>query len=86
VIQVADLVFDATYEDGSQPGGVSVRVENIPAHAVAPFKTALAQHDTRTALVREATPGTLAHPVVADRPRSWPQATIKKWEDCWLCC
>jgi len=41
VIQVAGLVFDATYGDGSQPGGVSVRVENILADAVAPFKTAL---------------------------------------------
>jgi len=53
VIQVADLVFDVTDEDGSQLGGISVRVENIPAHAVVPFKTALAQHDARTALVRE---------------------------------
>jgi hypothetical protein len=42
-----------TTDDGSQLGGVSVRVENIPVHAVAPFKTALAQHDARTALVRE---------------------------------
>ena len=53
LVKVADLVFDVTDEEGSQLGGVSVRIENIPAHAITPFKIALAQRDARSALVRE---------------------------------
>jgi hypothetical protein len=52
-VQVADLVFDVTDEEGSQLGGVSVRVDNIPAKGTAPFRIALQQRDARTALVRE---------------------------------
>jgi hypothetical protein len=52
-VRVADLVFDVTDEDGSQLGGVAVRVENIAPHAVVPFKTTLEQRNARSALVRE---------------------------------
>lgn len=52
-VKVADLVFDVTDDEGSQLGGVSVRIENIPGHAIAPFKITLEQRDARSALVRE---------------------------------
>jgi hypothetical protein len=53
IVRVADLVFDVTDKEGSQLGGVSVRVENIPARSTVPFRLALEQHDAQTALVRE---------------------------------
>jgi hypothetical protein len=52
-VRVADLVFDVTDNEGSQLGGVSVRVENIPPRGIAPFRLVLPQRDARTALVRE---------------------------------
>ncbi len=52
-VRVADLVFDVTDEDGSQLGGVAVRVENIPAKSTAAFKVVLEQQKARSALVRE---------------------------------
>jgi hypothetical protein len=53
MVRVADLVFDITDQDGSQLGGVSVRVENIAPKAVASFRVTLPQKTARTALVRE---------------------------------
>lgn len=53
VVRTADLVFDVTDEEGSQLGGVSVKVENIPARGMAAFRVALQQRDAKTALVRE---------------------------------
>jgi hypothetical protein len=53
VVRVADVVFDVTDEDGSQLGGVAVRVENIAARSTANFKVGLEQRGARTALVRE---------------------------------
>lgn len=52
-IGTVDLVLDVTDEEGSQLGGVAVRVENVPAHAVVPFRKALEQRNARSALVRE---------------------------------
>jgi hypothetical protein len=52
-IDVADVVFDLTDQEGSQLGGVSVRVEHIPAKGTASFKVTVPQTDARTALVRE---------------------------------
>jgi hypothetical protein len=52
-VQAADLVFDVTDDEGSQLGGVSVTVENIPARGTAAFRIPLQQRDARTALVRE---------------------------------
>jgi len=52
-ISVAELIFDVTDEEGSQLGGVSVRVENVPARAIVPFKSPLQQQSARSALVRE---------------------------------
>jgi hypothetical protein len=52
-VQVAEIVFDVTDEEGSQLGGVSVQVDNIPARGTAPFRVPLQQHGARTALVRE---------------------------------
>jgi len=53
IVNVADLVFDVTDSDGSQLGGVSVKIENIPAKGTATFRLSLPQHEGRTALVRE---------------------------------
>jgi hypothetical protein len=53
LVRVADLVFDITDQEGSQLGGVSVRVENIPAKGTSTFRYVLPQRDGRTALVRE---------------------------------
>jgi len=53
LVRVADIVFDVTDEEGSQLGGVSVRVENIAPRAIAPFKIRLEQQGARSALVRE---------------------------------
>jgi hypothetical protein len=53
LVRVADLVFDVTDQEGSQLGGVAVRVENIPAKGIANFRQALPQRDARTVLVRE---------------------------------
>lgn len=53
IVRVADVVFDVTDEDGSQLGGVAVRVENIAARSVAPFKVTVEQRGARSALVRE---------------------------------
>jgi hypothetical protein len=53
LVRVADVVFDITDNEGSQLGGVSVRVENIPAKGTAPFRLVLPQRAARTALVRE---------------------------------
>jgi hypothetical protein len=53
LVRVADLVFDVTDNEGSQLGGVSVRVENIPPRGTAPFRLVLPQREARTALVRE---------------------------------
>jgi len=52
-ISVAELIFDVTDDEGSQLGGVSVRVENVPPHAIVPFKSVLQQQAARSALVRE---------------------------------
>jgi hypothetical protein len=52
-ISVAELIFDITDDEGSQLGGVSVRVENVPPHAIVPFKSVLQQQNARSALVRE---------------------------------
>lgn len=52
-VRVADVVFDITDQEGSQLGGVSVRVENIPAKGTAGFRIALPQNTARNALVRE---------------------------------
>jgi hypothetical protein len=52
-VSVADVIFDVTDEDGSQLGGVAVRVENIAPKATASFKVTLEQQAARTALVRE---------------------------------
>jgi hypothetical protein len=53
MVRVADVVFDITDNGGSQLGGVSVRVENIPPKGTLPFRLALPQATARTALVRE---------------------------------
>jgi hypothetical protein len=53
LVQVADIVFDVTDEDGSQLGGVAVRVENIAAKSTATFKVNVEQQAARAALVRE---------------------------------
>jgi len=53
MVRVADMVFDITDQDGSQLGGVSVRVENIAPKGVATFRMSLPQKTARTALVRE---------------------------------
>jgi hypothetical protein len=52
-ISVAELVFDVTDEEGSQLGAVSVRVEDVAARAIVPFKSVLQQQNARGALVRE---------------------------------
>jgi hypothetical protein len=52
-VTLAELIFDVTDDEGSQLGGVSVRIENVPAHAIMPFKTVLQQQNARSALVRE---------------------------------
>jgi hypothetical protein len=53
VVKIADLVFDVTDDEGSQLGGVAVRVENIQPRAIVPFKVTLEQRNARSALVRE---------------------------------
>jgi hypothetical protein len=52
-VQMADIVFDVTDDEGSQLGGVSVRVDNIPANGTAPFRVTLPQRTAQNALVRE---------------------------------
>jgi hypothetical protein len=52
-VRVADIVFDVTNSEGSQVGGVSVRVENIPARQIASFRMMLPQRDARGAIVRD---------------------------------
>jgi hypothetical protein len=52
VVRAADVVFDVTDEGGSQLGGVSVRVENIPANGTADFQVGV-QAAAHNALVRE---------------------------------
>jgi len=53
LVRVADIVFDVTDGDGSQLGGVSIRVENIAAKSTAPFKAVLEHRSAKAALVRE---------------------------------
>ncbi len=53
MVRVADIVFDITDQNGSQVGGVSVRVENIAPRGTSNFRMTLPQKDARTALVRE---------------------------------
>jgi hypothetical protein len=53
LVRVADVVFDITDQEGSQVGGVSVRVENIEPKGTATFKASLPQKTARSALVRE---------------------------------
>lgn len=53
IVQAAELVFDVTDSEGSQLGGVAVRLDNIAAGATVPFKINLPQQDARSALVRE---------------------------------
>ena len=53
IIRQAEVIFDLTDEDGSQLGGVLVKVEDIPAKSTAPFKMTVPQAAARTALVRE---------------------------------
>ena len=53
IVRVADLVFDITDQEGSQLGGISVRVENIPPKGTATFRMSLPQKTARSALVRE---------------------------------
>jgi hypothetical protein len=52
-VHVADLVFDLTDENGSALGAVSVKVENIAPHGLAPFHQTVDQRSAKTALVRE---------------------------------
>jgi hypothetical protein len=53
LVRVADVVFDITDQEGSQVGGISVRVENIEPRGTATFRVALPQKTARSALVRE---------------------------------
>jgi hypothetical protein len=53
LVRVADVVFDITDQEGSQVGGISVRVENIEPKGTATFRVALPQKSARSALVRE---------------------------------
>jgi hypothetical protein len=53
LVRVADVVFDITDEEGSQVGGIAVRVENIEAKGTGTFRVALPQKTARSALVRE---------------------------------
>jgi hypothetical protein len=53
LIRVADVVFDITDQEGSQVGGISVRVENIAAKGTSAFRVVLPQKTARSALVRE---------------------------------
>jgi hypothetical protein len=53
LVRAADVVFDVTDSEGSQLGGVAVRVENIAAKSTAPFQVTLEQRAARSALVRE---------------------------------
>jgi hypothetical protein len=55
-IRAAHMVFDLTDINGSQVGGVEVRVENIPASKTKDFSTSIAQHNAAFALVREVGP------------------------------
>lgn len=56
-IATAHMVVDLTDVNGSQVGGVEVRIENIPASKVKTFTTPIAQHTAAFALVREVGPG-----------------------------
>jgi hypothetical protein len=53
MVRVADVVFDITDQEGSQLGGISVRVENVPPKGTATFRMSLPQKTARSALVRE---------------------------------
>ena len=50
------MVVDLTDVNGSQVGGVEVRIENIPASKVRTFSAPIAQKTAAYALVREVTP------------------------------
>jgi hypothetical protein len=53
MIAVAEVVFDLTNMAGSQLGGVSGKVNNIPAGATRDFEIVVKQEDADFALVRE---------------------------------
>jgi hypothetical protein len=53
IVRSTDIVFDVTDEDGSQLGGVAVRIENLAPRSIAPFKVALEQREATAAMVRE---------------------------------
>ncbi len=55
-VPAAHMVFDLTDVNGSQVGGVEVRVENIPASKTKEFSAPLAQQNAAFALVREVGP------------------------------
>jgi hypothetical protein len=52
-VNVADVIFDLTDEEGSALGAVAVKVENIAPHGTANFRVTVEQHQAKTALVRE---------------------------------
>lgn len=56
-IASAHMVVDLTDTNGSQVGGVEVRIENIPASKVKTFSVPIAQHTAAFAQVREVGPG-----------------------------
>ena len=53
IVRSTDIVFDVTDEEGSQLGGVAVRIENLAPKSIAPFKIALEQREATAAMVRE---------------------------------
>src|SRR5262249_16566952 len=55
-ISAVRMVVDLTDVNGSQVGGVEVRIENIPASKVRTFSAPIAQKTAAYALVREVTP------------------------------
>jgi hypothetical protein len=55
-IHAARLVVDLTDVNGSQVGGVEVRIENIPASKVKTFSAPITQKTAAYALVREVAP------------------------------
>jgi hypothetical protein len=52
-VRMVDLVIDLTDSSGSQVGGVSGSVENIPAKSNKPFQFPIKQKDAVFALVRD---------------------------------
>jgi len=52
-VRIVDVIFDVSNEDGSDLGGVAVRVENIAPKATARFKVKLEQRSARSVMVRE---------------------------------